>query len=186
MWYLRQTNSVESFPGKDRVHYRAGKDPETQLRDSNLLVKRYHFTPDSATSLENKMPKRLLPQSPIACYEKQPTQRRQTQSKRKDAAPALLSATALCHYCMPQCITQFQEVEQLVASNSYRQASQHPQLCPSSQSSSSQSLQSDHSPQTPKRPARQLGIQPTSHSEEMPWHVVAAEGKPQFHPAAHA
>lgn len=137
-------------------------------------------------SVENKMQKRLLPQSPISCYHKQPTQKRQTQSKRKDATPALLSVTALCRYCMPQCIMQLQKVEQSVASNSYRQASQHPQLCPLSQSSSSQCLQSDHSPQTPKRPARWQGIQLTSHSEEMPWHVVAAEGEPQFYPAAQA
>lgn len=83
-------------------------------------------------------------------------------------------------------IMQFQKVEQLMTSNSYRQASQNPQLSPLSQSSNSQSLQSDHSPQIPKRAARWLGIQLTSHSEEMPWHIVPAEGEPQFHPATHA
>lgn len=67
-----------------------------------------------------------------------------------------------------------------------RQAGQHSQLCPLSQSSSSPTLQSDHSPQTPKRPARRQGIQLTSPSEEMPWYVGAAEGEPHFHPAAHA
>lgn len=163
------------------MHYRAGKDPETQLRDSDLLVKRYHFIPDSAMSLENKTQKRLLPQSPISCYHKQPIQKKQTQSKRKDAAPALLSATALCHYRRPQCITQFQKVEQSVASNSYRQASQHPQLCPLSQSGSSQSLQSDRSPQAPKRPARQPVSQPTSHSEEMPCHASGSPSSIQLH-----
>lgn len=78
------------------MHHRAGKDAETQLRDSDLLVKRYHLIPDSAMSLQNKMhEKRLLPPSPTSCYYKQPIQ--ETESKRKDAAPPLLSVTALCH-----------------------------------------------------------------------------------------
>lgn len=39
------------------MHYRAEKDPETQLRDSDLLVR----ISESAMSLENRMQKRLLP-----------------------------------------------------------------------------------------------------------------------------
>lgn len=58
------------------MHYRAGKDPETQLRDSDLLVKRRHLISESAMSLENRMQKRLLPQNPISCEHKQPIQKR--------------------------------------------------------------------------------------------------------------
>lgn len=92
--------------------------------------------------------------------------------------------TALYCDCTPQRITQFQKVEQLVASNSYRQASQHPQLCPLSQSSSSKSAQMPQSSDN-KESCRLQRVQPASHSEEMPWHVVAAEGEPQFPPVAH-
>lgn len=165
-------------------YYWAGKDPETQFRDYNLLVKRHHFIPDSAISLENKMQKRLLPQSPTSCYYKQPIQKRDSKQEKGcrsnssvcDSTVPLLHATV--HYAVPK--------GGAAGGQQSLQTSQHPQLCPLSQSSSSQSLQSDHSPQTPKRPGRRWGIQLTSHSEEMPWHVVAVEGEPQFHPAGHA
>lgn len=58
------------------MHYRAEKDPETQLRDSDLLVKRDHLISERAMSLENRMQKRLRPQSPISCEYKQPIQKR--------------------------------------------------------------------------------------------------------------
>lgn len=58
------------------MHYRAEKDPETQLKDSDLLVRRLHLISESAMPLENRMQKRLLPQSPISCEHKQPIQER--------------------------------------------------------------------------------------------------------------
>lgn len=58
------------------MHYRAEKDPETQLRDSDLLVRRHHLISESAMPQESRMQKRLLPQSPISCEHKQPIQKR--------------------------------------------------------------------------------------------------------------
>lgn len=96
------------------MHYRIRKDPETQRRNSDLLVRRCYLISESAMSLENRMQKRLLPQSPISCEHKLPTQKR---PKAREKLLQLLLAMAPCHYSLLQCMMQFQKVEKLVASN---------------------------------------------------------------------
>lgn len=120
-------------------------------------------------SLENRMQIRLLPQSPVSCECKQPIRKRQAQSKRKDATSALLFAMAPCHYCLPQCIMQFQKVEQLVASNPYRQASQ---LCPLSPAS-----RLTTAPASRALPSRWVSSPPPT--VRKCWHAVVPRGSPR-------